>query len=141
MTKLYSLALLCKSDQILLLRRYNATFASGQYSLPGGKVEEHETALQAIVREIHEELGLTISKDQLHHVHAFHRKASDTTLMACIFKADVAGDAAPYNREPDKHDSVDWFDKNHLPENIIPAHKQAIEYIFAGKSYSEHGWK
>jgi len=39
---------------VLLLRRYNATFADGLYGLVGGKVEQSEPALKAIKREVDE---------------------------------------------------------------------------------------
>jgi NADH pyrophosphatase NudC (nudix superfamily) len=57
MVALFVLVLLCSGDSILLLRRHGATFGDGQYSLVGGKVEAGETALQAIKREVQEEVS------------------------------------------------------------------------------------
>ena len=56
-------AIIQHSGEILAVQRGTSKFAylSGKYEFPGGKVEETETAEQAIIREIKEELLLDIS--------------------------------------------------------------------------------
>lgn len=51
--------LTCKGKLLLERRR-----DSGTWGLVGGGVKKHETELQAVVREIYEELGLRVSKDR-----------------------------------------------------------------------------
>lgn len=48
------------SDAALLLTRRASSLRShaGQWALPGGRVEAHETASDAALREMHEEIGL-----------------------------------------------------------------------------------
>lgn len=140
MTDLYVLALLYKNDQILLLRRINTNFGQGLYSLVGGKVETDERALHAIRREVLEEIGLDIAETDFDLVHTFHRKGTEKPLVALCFKANIANMPAPHNAEPKKHDDLRFFNINELPANILPAHKQAIEYICKNIPYSEHGW-
>ena len=60
MVSMFVLAFLCINNQVLLVRRFHATFGDGLYSLVGGKVEQGETARQAIKREVYEEVGLDI---------------------------------------------------------------------------------
>jgi 8-oxo-dGTP diphosphatase len=140
MMTIYVLAFLRRGDEILLLRRINTNFGQGLYSLVGGKVEAEEPALHAIQREVLEEVGLDVPESQFKFVHVFHRKATEGSLVALCFQADVSG-MNPLNVEPEKHDDVRFFNINKLPENILHAHKHAIEYINKGISYSEHGWK
>ena len=47
--------------KVLITKRQNTKFLSGLWEFPGGKIEKHETAVQAIVREVKEETNLTIS--------------------------------------------------------------------------------
>lgn len=51
---------------LLLTRRTPRLNAhSGQYALPGGKVDPGETALEAARRELHEELGIEAGPDKI----------------------------------------------------------------------------
>ena len=140
MVALYVIALLCVGDTVLLLRRHNTGFGDGLYSLPGGKVEQGETARQAIKREIYEEVALDIPKSNFDLVHTFHRKGTEHEIIVLCFKVDITGMPTPTNQEPEKHDDMRFFNLNQLPDNIIPAHKQALECIQKGITYSEHGW-
>jgi 8-oxo-dGTP diphosphatase len=45
-------------DRVLILRRQNTSHASGEWCLPGGKVDYGETVEQSIVKEILEETSL-----------------------------------------------------------------------------------
>lgn len=140
MVALYVIALLCAGDTVLLLRRHNTGFGDGLYSMPGGKVDQGETAKHAIRREISEEVGLDIPQADFNLAHTFHRKGPEHEIIVLVFKADITNMSAPINKEPEKHDDMQSFNINQLPENMIPAHKQALEYIKKGITYSEHGW-
>jgi ADP-ribose pyrophosphatase YjhB (NUDIX family) len=61
MVNIFVLAFLCiDNTNVLLARRCTQAFGSGLYSMVGGKVEQGETALKAIQREVFEETGLEI---------------------------------------------------------------------------------
>jgi mutator protein MutT len=136
----YVLLILQKDDSVCLLKRAQSlSFGGGLYSLPGGKIEQDETAQQAAVREAKEELGITINEKDLEFVHLFHRKGATERIFAIIFKV-KKWQGTPENKEPDKHDELQFFKVDQIPANMIPAHKQALEFIKKGGLYSEHGW-
>jgi ADP-ribose pyrophosphatase YjhB (NUDIX family) len=141
MVTLFAIAFLCIGDTILLIRRSGAGFGQGFYSMVGGKVEAGETALHAIKREVFEEVALDIPESDFQLVHTFHRKGTESELIALCFKVDISHMPAPRNNEPDKHDDMRFFKLSKLPENLLPAHKQAIECMQQHISYSEHGWE
>ena len=47
-------------DRFLLTSRPDGKVYAGYWEFPGGKLEEGETVGQALARELHEELGITI---------------------------------------------------------------------------------
>ncbi|MFC5177414.1 NUDIX domain-containing protein [Nocardioides taihuensis] len=53
-------AALVRDGRVLAARRTRPAAAAGRWELPGGKVEPGESAAQALVRELHEELGCTV---------------------------------------------------------------------------------
>lgn len=139
MVALYAITLLYVGNDILLIRRCNAEFANGLYSMVGGKVEKNETARHAARREIYEEIGIDLPEDSLELVHTLHRKGTESEFVAFVFKADITG-MEFVNKEPEKHDAINLFSPSELPDNMIPAHKQAINCILKNVTYSEHGW-
>ncbi len=134
----YSIVVLMnEKSEILLMRRKGTTFGDGLYALPGGKIEAGETALAAALREVKEEVGITIERPAL--IHVIDRKGVDSEFYAFVFRA-MVWQCKPVNCEPEKCDDISWFSLDVLPENIIPAHKQAIELYQKGVLYSQHGW-
>jgi len=57
-------ALLIESGRILLIKRGNEPF-KGQWALPGGRLEDNETAEECLVREMEEETGLRVEPVKL----------------------------------------------------------------------------
>lgn len=53
-----------RRDEVLLVQRGKA-FGRGFWSLPGGRIEPGETAVEAAVRELLEETGITAQLDYL----------------------------------------------------------------------------
>ncbi len=51
----------CGSRELLIARRYAKAIRGGLWELPGGKVEAGESAAQAALREVEEEVGLGTS--------------------------------------------------------------------------------
>ncbi len=56
-----SIALINRSDYVLISKRPGKKHLSGYWEFPGGKVEENETPKNAIIREVKEELDIDIN--------------------------------------------------------------------------------
>ncbi|MFI6169184.1 NUDIX hydrolase [Nocardia sp. NPDC051052] len=53
------------APSVIVIRRAYRGRNAGQWGLPGGRLDAGETAAQAVVRELHEELGLTATPSDL----------------------------------------------------------------------------
>jgi ADP-ribose pyrophosphatase YjhB (NUDIX family) len=135
----FALLLLINAQQeVLLLRRINTPFCNNCFSLPGGQIELHESATQTIFREAKNSLGIDLTEN-LELVHTMSRKCNDPEFIACFFKFTGTLQTIE-NKTPERYDMMQWFPISHLPENIVPAHKQALLLIAQNINYSEHGW-
>lgn len=60
------------ADQLLLTRISSVGFPVGAWALPGGGVDHGESPADAVVRELHEETGLSARSVSLVDVHDIH---------------------------------------------------------------------
>ena len=60
-----AVALVDGDGRVLLAQRPQGKMLAGLWEFPGGKVERHETPEAALIRELKEELGITVSEPGL----------------------------------------------------------------------------
>ena len=99
-----------RDRQVLLCRRSpTREWYPGVWDLPGGHVEVGEQPLEALRRELLEELGVEIGDDPGHPLDRIARIARpETGLHLTIWLVtDWTGTVA--NRQPHEHDRIGWF--------------------------------
>ena len=96
----------------------------GGWEFPGGKIEENETAKEAVIREIHEELGATVRVGDMidtieYDYPTFHLS------MDCFWCEVVSGELKLLEAEDAK-----WLSKNELDSvDWLPADITLIDKI------------
>ena len=95
---------------ILLCRRSPASRAyPGSWDFPGGHIEDGESAGDALVRELREELGITIERPR--QAPSFQLSKGDggpvSLQLQCWAITDWGG--VPSNRAPEEHTEIGWF--------------------------------
>lgn len=138
----FTALILRDGEKILLIRRHKTGSFDGLYACAGGGVDENEPATAAMIREAHEELGITLKKDNLKIAHIVHRGPHDGGSEFVGFFIEASEwEGEPQNMEPDKCDEIAWFHVDKLPENIIPTLKHVMEMLKQNIFYSEYGWE
>lgn len=135
-----SYLLLEKDSKLLMLRRFNTGYRDGDYSLIAGHGEERESPRQCIVREAWEEAGIKVFPEDLILTHVNSRIGEDNEERLNLFWQCSKWEGEIMNKEPHKCDDLSWFQKDDLPENLVPELKVVLSAIKAGEFYSEFNW-
>lgn len=126
-----------RDGRVLLMRRANTSYHSGDYGLPSGHLEKDEPAITAAIREVKEEVGIRLTEDQLTAAHVMQRRQNG---YFSLFFTTTNWEGEPRIMEPDKCDDLRWFPLDDLPPNIVPYISVAIAHWQTGRFFSEYGW-
>lgn len=103
--------------RVLLCHRTDADL----WNLPGGGVEQGETPIDAVIREVWEETGFTVEVDRLVGIYTKPDDNDHTFSFLCR----ITGGEARLNDEADK---IEYVPVACLPENIVPNHVVRIQH-------------
>jgi len=70
MKRVAKLVIIDENDQYLLMLRSNHPTFGDDPDLPGGTVEDNESSTEALLREVREEMGLTVNQDKVEEVYS-----------------------------------------------------------------------
>lgn len=122
----------CKGKLLLEKRRDSDT-----WGLVGGGVKKHETELQAIAREIYEELGLRISPKQFRRLKVYgepgriaaYRDGSVWRMVIVVFGLELEN--MPEMRISAESKELRFFSREELKDiEIVVTHKDIVEELF-----------
>lgn len=107
-------ALLRGGRVLLVHRRPDKRARPDVWDLPGGVIEAGEAELDALTRELHEELGVQVVAGSATHLcRATVGPAEGPARLSAWLVRDWQG--SPANDAPEEHDDIGWFDLDDLP--------------------------
>ncbi|GAA0806918.1 NUDIX domain-containing protein [Spirilliplanes yamanashiensis] len=120
---------------LLVHRRPDKRVYPDVWDLPGGQVEAGESELQALAREMHEELGVHIVAESAARLGVLRAgRGADAVRVGVWLIGAWAG--SPANRAPDEHDDIAWVGIGalgglSLPHGVLAAarHLPAFERL------------
>ena len=112
-----------KTKKILAVQRGSGQH-KGLWEFPGGKVEKGETPEVALLREIHEELGITISVESLFEKVEYDYPEFHLSMLCFI---STVQEGTPSLLE---HSQARWVDQNNITKlNWLPADIDLAEQV------------
>ncbi len=109
----------------------------GGFTFPGGKVEKEEFAKEALVREVFEEIGVTVKKKALVLAHVVYKKLKNSTEIIFFFTTSK-WKGEPQIREPLKFKNFIWLPSTTFPAKTPRILKYALVKMGQGKLYSQY---
>ncbi len=116
-------AILVNSENKILLGKRKNSYKAGLYGLPGGRVELNEPILEAVIREIAEETGITDL--DLTYVGVVRENQGEYDFIHFVFMSYIENQE-PKLTEPEKCEGWQWFDQNSEFSEVVPGHLSAI---------------
>jgi 8-oxo-dGTP diphosphatase len=108
--------------RILMAQRADWQHQGGKWEFPGGKIESGETHMQALARELKEEVEVQIDQQACELFKAVHHDYSDKQVSLYFYLVkDFSGTAKGLEGQP-----VMWVNAQTLPQMAIPDANQAI---------------
>lgn len=122
----FSVGFIVSGDNVLLIRKNRPDWQNGKFNGIGGKLEEGETPLDAMVRECREECGLYIPHNKWEH----QLTITGTSYCLDVFLA-LVPTLEGYQSLTDER--VDHFNIYTLPTNLIASVRWILPFcLIAG---------
>ncbi|WP_018350472.1 NUDIX domain-containing protein [Longispora albida] len=134
------LIILTRDEEVFLTQHK----ASGQWSVPSGRLDGDENVLGAAIREAHAKAGVHLTAEELEFVGVIHRRhGPDRANMAFVFHApslpDLQGE--PLNADPERCSAIGWFPMEDPPEGSSPNTVRGLELLDSGETLSVADWE
>lgn len=109
-----------QQGRVLIAKRPDDKHQGGLWEFPGGKLEDNETRQQALARELHEELGITVNTAQ--PLIQFRYDYPDQSVLLDVWQVDqFSGDA--HGKEGQQ---INWVDTKDFEQYDFPVANRPI---------------
>jgi 8-oxo-dGTP diphosphatase len=125
-----SMAIIARDGAVLMIRRRQK---EGEllWAFPGGAVEEGETAEQAAVREVAEEVGLTVESQK-----ALGQRIHPQTGREMVYTACTVVDGEPAVLDEEEIAEVAWVKHaeidQHVPRGLFEPVREYLDQVLVG---------
>jgi len=136
--KRYSGILVKANDKVLLCKRNNEGSLPGEWSIPGGKVNEGETPIDGAVREFYEETHLEVTKpiNLCGMLKRYTRDGLTVKGLMYTFILETDEEIFPNLEEATdglEHTECDYFTKDNLPKPLGEQLEKLIKIVLKKK--------
>jgi 8-oxo-dGTP diphosphatase len=114
-----------KGDSIFIGRRKEGKSMAGKWEFPGGKVEANESEQNALIRELNEELGMSVRVYEKlgFNIHVYETFTINLVAYKCSFES------ATFKLTD--HDKFEWVQPCNLEDyDLTEADIPLIKFIF-----------
>ncbi len=120
-----AVAVIVRGQRLLVIRRAASVVAPGKYCFPGGGIEDAESEEQALVRELREELGVTVRP-----VRRLWQSVTPWRVALAWWLAEL-DDGAELFPNPDEVASVHWLSMDEMEslEGLLESNLEFLRFV------------
>lgn len=107
-------SVVARTDDEVLLVREGKSAVQGTWNLPGGRVEKDEVPTDTAVRELEEEVGVSVELEELVGVYLGQDAFIDGTFLSVAYLGRVSGE--PHAVSTDTVEAAEWIDTQRLDD-------------------------
>jgi len=124
-----AVAVIARDDRLLVIRRSRHVVAPLVYCFPGGGIEQGETEPQALIRELHEELGARIRP-----LRRVWQCVTPWKVQLSWWLAELAP-AAVLKPNPAEVESVHWLSVQQMAAlpDLLESNRRFLELVQCGR--------
>jgi 8-oxo-dGTP diphosphatase len=132
MTKIGTICYIKKDDEVLLQKKSKELFGGDKYNAPGGKIQEGETPEVAVIREVKEETGLSVSNLVYHgFIDFYDGDESQIAWQVHVFSTEEFEGELEVKTREGVHE---WIHKNQMPyDRMWEDDKYFVPQVLEGK--------
>lgn len=120
-------AIMDDDGRVLIVRRNPGDTGGGRWEFPGGKIDPGETAEEALVREIREELSVEI--EELRDLGRVRHEYDHTVIHLRVYRARIRSGTIRLT----DHDALEWLAPEKLdPLRLIEADRPFVQRLIDG---------
>jgi 8-oxo-dGTP diphosphatase len=114
--------------RILLLQTGGDEVETGKWSIPGGKVEDGESAYLSAIRELYEETGIEVTKEQLRDLGCLYIRKPYFVFTFHLFQVSLL--KRPEVKLSSEHTDFCWADRKDLERlPLMASAKEVLAFI------------
>lgn len=116
--------------RILYLKRVSSSTWSHTWSLPGGLVEEGETPMEGMVREVQEETEIDLSKETVVFLKKVYVRDPKKDFTYYMFECKLRDKPEPIRMREDEHNEYRWVLPQEALEQLplIPGEHECLRF-------------
>ena len=108
------IVLICpETDRVAIFQRNSSDSGAGDWEFPGGKVESRETLLQAVVREVQEEISIALNPEKIFFIGEITHCYPTKTIHLMLFRYEYSSKIS-YEFKLVDHQDVKWVSAQDL---------------------------
>lgn len=124
-----AVAVIVRDDRFLVIKRSQFVSAPGKYCFPGGEIEPGESEVDALCRELHEELKLDVQP-----IRRLWSSETAWGVQLYWWLADVLPDDVP-RPNPQEVESADWLTRDEILalDELLASNRQFFAALAGGE--------